>query len=106
MDVWDFLLSGWARGIYGALREQGVGGCLLAAAAGWQMACLGLRLTAAGLDGRVHLTDALKTRWGTAVAERLSAARSGRWLGGVLQTGGALLLATALVALMRTVVGG
>lgn len=106
MDLRDLLLIGWVQGLYGALRSQGIGGCLLAAAAGWQLACWGLRLTGPARAGRVHLADALQTRWGTAVAERLHTARSGRWVGGLLQAGGALLMSAALVALARAVVNG
>ena len=106
MDAWEFLLTGWVQGLYGALRSQGIGGCLLAATAGWQLACWGLRLTGHGPAGRTHLSDVLQTAWGNAVVERVHAARSGRWLGGLLQAGGALLLAIALVALARAVVNG
>lgn len=106
MDVWEFLLIGWVRGLYGLLLRQGIGGCLLAAVAGWQLACWGLRLAGRGHAGRVHLADALHTDWGTTVAERLHAVRSGRWLAGLLQLGGALLMAIALVALVRAIVNG
>ena len=79
MDAWEFLLTGWVQGLYGALRSQGIGGCLLAATAGWQLACWGLRLTGHGPAGRTHLSDVLQTAWGNAVVERVHAARSGRW---------------------------
>ena len=106
MALWDFLLTGWVQGLYGALRSQGIGGCLLAAAAGWQLACWGLRLTGSAHGGRAHLADAMHTDGGTTIAERLHAARSARWLAGLLQLGGALLMAIALVALVRAIVSG
>ena len=106
MALWDFVLIGWAQGLYGALCRQGIGGCLLAAAAGWQLACWGLRLTESELAGPAHLPDSLHTRRRNALAERLQGARSGRWLGGLLQAVGALLMAAALVALARTVANG
>lgn len=106
MAFWEFLMSGWVLGLYGALRSQGVGGCLLAAAAGWQAACWGLRLTGHEVWGWMHRADAGPTDWQGRVAGQRWGARSWRWLGLLLQATGALLMAIALVALARTVVNG
>ena len=94
MDAWDCVLfvgyCAWRYlgRFYGLLRGQGMGGCMLAVVAGWQINRWGLRLTAhepplCGHPGR---------------------GRAGHLFGQLLQVGGTFLTAIAAVALVRSMV--
>ena len=91
MDAWDRVLSigktAWHAVVHlhGLLQGAGVAGCVLAVAAGLQMARWGLRLTA--------------DDWKPAPP-----ARRARALGPLLQACGAAVCAIAMVALVRQLV--
>ncbi|MBS0427748.1 MAG: hypothetical protein JSR41_10750 [Proteobacteria bacterium] len=103
MNACLFDLAAWPRIVYGALCAQGVGACLIAAAAGWLITCRGLRLTGhepSWLTSCLHPVGPGLRRTDDASRER---AGMRRWLGSALQLMGALWMATALVALARVV---
>ena len=93
MDAWDcVLLAGhcawrYLGHFYGLLRSQGMAGCLLAIALGWELNRWGLCLTAPepSLPRRCH-------------------GRAGRFAGQLLRVGGTGLTAVAAVALVRSMV--
>lgn len=111
MDPWAFLLPllqqvWWALGgLYYGLRGEGLQACLAAVVVGWMMTRWGLRLT-----GREEsFTGSVHNGWGTFTRNPAIPGTAQTWMGRLfgqmLQLGGFVLMAVALLALVHGATG-